>query len=989
MQHATIDFETYSEAGFVFNKAAKKWEGLLNASKKGLPCVGTAVYAKHASTRILSLAYKLPGQDVKVVMPKEGYLPKDLCDFLLEGGIFEAWNVSFERWIWEEVAVKLYFWPPIEPDRWRCAAAKSRAFAMPNSLADAGRVLKCNIQKDADGKRLLTKFSMPRNPTAKDSRLRVMVQDDPKDAQLLYNYNKRDVEAEIELSNLMPELSPFELKFWQCDQEINHRGVQIDTVSVLQCIHIIQQAHEKYNKELPALTNGAVTASSQIDRISSWMKSLGVHTDSLDKEHTTELLKNPLLLPQVRRVLEIRQLIGSAAVKKLYAMLNSVTTEGRVHDLFVYHSARTGRAAGEGVQPQNLPRGQEGFDVEKALGVISSGKLDIVEAAYGNAVNAVSNCLRGMFIAKRGHMLIASDYSAIEAVVLAELAGEKWRQDVFRTHGKIYEMSGSVISGVSFEEMLEYKERTGKHHEARKLGKVAELACFAPDTQVLTDSGYRRIVDVSLNDKLWDGIQWVTHGGLIAKGERMTLNLDGVRMTPNHPISLGHCWKEAKLLALNKNTLIQALAIGSVNLPIKATEEEAKKGIGSHFVNVLAEISQRLRIVISEIKDQPGVIYVLKRLQKTRLLNGLNNIGHMKTLSQNPKTDAGYVRDYRLQSDVAIKKIIKCIPTMEDGELRYVMNGAVALENFSNMSPHYPDGITKCLKWIASIITKGMNRATLDLYREQKTRSINEAFKKCSDESMTLSPVYDIVNAGANHRFTIKTDSGHLIVHNSGYGGWLSAWHNFGAGEFMDDEAIKSAILAWRDASPAIVEFWGGQQRWGEGLGYYGVEGASIQAVLYPGQTFAVRGSPIAFNVYNDALYCSLPSGRKLTYHAPRLEMSSRRPGTYELSYEGWNSNPKNGKPGWIRQSTYGGKLVENITQAVARDILAHAIVNLENQGYHVVLHVHDEIVCEVKKTSFRSVLAQMENIMSTMPTWAKGWPVVAKGGWIGERYCK
>lgn len=695
MQHATIDFETYSEAGFVYDKATRKWGPLLNASKKGLQCVGTAVYAKHPSTRILSLAYKLPGQDVKVIFPEPGYMPKDLCNFLLDGGIFEAWNVAFERWIWEEVAVKHYAWPSIDADRWRCAAAKARAFALPGKLSEAGRILDCAIQKDKDGTRLLNKFSMPRNPTVKDSRLRITLDDDPEDAKRLYEYNKQDVLAEIEISERVPELLPFELKFWQCDQEINHRGVQIDTLSVLNCINIIEQAHKKYNAELPALTGGAVESASQIARISGWMESLGVVTESLDKEHTSELLKNPLLLPQIRRVLEIRELIGSAAVKKLYAMLNTVTREGRVHDLFVYHSAHTGRAAGESVQPQNLPRGQEGFDVEKALCDIASGSLEAVESIHGNATTAVSNCLRGMFIVKPGHVLIGSDYSAIEAVVLAELAGESWRQEVFRTHGKIYEMSASKVTGLSFDEILAHKELTGKPHEARKLGKVAELA--------------------------------------------------------------------------------------------------------------------------------------------------------------------------------------------------------------------------------------------------------------------------------------------------SGYGGWLNAWHNFGANEFMDDEAIKRAILAWREASPAIVEFWGGQQRWGEGAQYFGVEGMAIQAVMYPNSVYRYNG--IYFEMNQDVLFITLPSGRKLTYHAPRLEPSARRPGTYSLSYEGWNTNPKYGAPGWVRKETYGGKLVENITQAVARDILANAIVNLEASGFPVVLHVHDEIVSEVPEGV--KTLEEFERIMSTMPEWCDKWPVMAKGGWVGRRYCK
>ena len=701
MNHITIDFETYSEAGYTFNEVTRKWDGLLNASKKGLSAVGVAAYAKHPSTRILSLAYKLPNADIRLWTPGDfDEKPLDLLACIENGAIIEAWNVSFERWIWEEVAVKRYGFSPMKPDQWRCAAAKSRAFALPGNLADAGRVLQTSTQKDKDGTRLLHKFSIPRNPTAKDGRLRITPENDHEDALKLYDYNRQDVQAEIEISERIPQLSDFELKFWQCDQEINHRGVQIDVIAVLQCIHIIQQAHDKYNAELPTLTDGSVTVSSQVARIRKWMAGLGVETESLDEEHINALLADPLLLPQIRRVLEIRQLIGSAAVKKLYKMLNQVTPEGRLHDLFIYHSARTGRAAGAGVQPQNLPRSQEGFDVDAALAVIATGSLEHVETVYGNATTAVSNCLRGMFIARPGHVLVASDYSAIEAVVLAELAGESWRQEVFRTHGKIYEMSGAVISGVPFQELIDYKERTGKHHEARKLGKVAELA--------------------------------------------------------------------------------------------------------------------------------------------------------------------------------------------------------------------------------------------------------------------------------------------------SGYGGWINAWKAFKADEFMTDEEIKTAILAWREASPAIVEFWGGQQRNWESE-YFGVEGAAVQAVLYPGQTFRERS--ITFICTDAVLYCTLPSGRELTYHAPRLELSSKRPGTYELSYEGWNTNPKNGAPGWIRMNTYGGKLTENIVSGVARDILANAVVNLEQHRFPVVLHVHDEIVAEIYDpqgmAKYSGTFAQFEAIMSTMPPWAEGWPVVAKSGWIGKRYCK
>ena len=204
----------------------------------------------------------------------------------------------------------------------------------------------------------------------------------------------------------------------------------------------------------------------------------------------------------------------------------------------------------------------------------------------------------------------------------------------------------------------------------------------------------------------------------------------------------------------------------------------------------------------------------------------------------------------------------------------------------------------------------------------------------------------------------------------------------------MSDDEIKTSILRWRDESPMIVEFWGGQQRRtarGWVPEFFGLEGAAVEAVLRPGVECRYRS--IGFVKTGDALYCSLPSGRYLTYHRPRLTPSERRPGTWDMSYEGWNTNPNNGARGWVRMQTYGGRLCENVTQAVARDIQRHAIVAHERAGYLIVLHVYDENVAEVPE-GFGS-LAEFEKIMATPPAFAAGWPIRAEGGWRGRRYRK
>lgn len=874
----SFDFETYSPAGFVWNEKTCKYEAPYGAKDKGLPVTGVAVYSEHPECEVLSMAYDLKdGRGVQLWIPKLG-LPKHLINHVLTGGVLEAWNSMFEHWIWNNVCCTKYGFPPLPLHQLRCAKAKAQAFSLPPSLEKAGDALNINNKKDKDGKRLLNLFSIPRNPTKNDNRKRITPDEEPEEAQKLYDYNRRDVEAEDEIARICPDLIPQELEFWYYSQVINYRGVQIDLDAIYNCVAIVDAAHKKYNAELSILTEGQVNSASEIQRLTSWVNSQGVMIESLTKEVVDELLKQPFrLTPKVKRALEIRQLIGLASVKKLYAMLNQVTSKGRLHDLFIYHSARTGRAAGTGPQPQNLPnsgpsvyvcshcsrhyvapqctwcggiRASDNQPTEwnhlaviDALETISTKSLGWVEHHWGDALATISACLRGMFIAAPGHDLICSDYSAIEAVVLAMLSGEQWREDVFRTHGKIYEMSASKISGTSFDDIVSYpKFNDGKKHPLRALGKVAELACFSHDTQVLTQRGYVPIVDVLLQDKLWDGVEWVNHEGVVPKGVKNTIVVDGVRMTPEHPVSLKHSWVEAKQLDSNDGMLTLALAIGSENLPT------------------------------SESMGDP--------LKETDL------------------------------ADVnAIEK--------------------------------------------------------------------SEIYKK---ESKNLSYVYDIVNAGPRHRFTIKTNSGHLIVHNSGYQGWVGGWTAFGADEFLNEQEIKEAILAWRAASPAIVNFWGGQKP-----SYFGLEGAAIQAVLNPGIKFTYRA--ISYISHANVLYCELPSGRHIVYHRPQVTHSERRPGTFSLSYEGWNTNQKYGTAGWMRIETWGGRLVENVVQGVARDILAHAIVNLEKAGYRIVLHVHDEIVAEVPE-NFGSI-EEFERIMSTLPKWAEGWPVVAKGGWRDKRYRK
>jgi DNA polymerase len=222
-----------------------------------------------------------------------------------------------------------------------------------------------------------------------------------------------------------------------------------------------------------------------------------------------------------------------------------------------------------------------------------------------------------------------------------------------------------------------------------------------------------------------------------------------------------------------------------------------------------------------------------------------------------------------------------------------------------------------------------------------------------------------------------------------GFGGFSGALFAFGF-EGEKKEADRT-WMAWRAASPAFEEMWGGQYRgvpWDiERREYFGLEGCAVQAVLSPGQVFFYRG--ITYQVIDDVLYCTLLSGRRMAYHQPRLWYGAKRDGwveCYSLTYMTWNTNAKMGPRGWVRMETYGGRLFENVVQATARDIMAHAVVNLEAAGYPVVLRVHDEVAAEVPN-GFGS-LEEFERILTDLPDWAKGWPIRA-AGWEGVRYHK
>lgn len=507
----SFDFETYSEAGFNIDPHTGKVRGAGTQGKGGLPVVGAPNYAAHASTEVLCMYYDLKdGKGRRAWYP--GFPdPTDLLAHISGGGLIEAWNVTFEFWIWNTVCTRRYDWPTLTLEQCRCAMAKSRRHSLPGALGRAAHVLG-TLEKDKEGERLIQKLTRPLTPTKNRQAHRWTPATAWDDFAALYKYCDVDVQTEDHASAKIPDLSPQELATWQVDQRINVRGVRVDVPTLEAMLDILGQTERKYTMELAQITQGAVGSVSEAAKFSAWLTENGVHTGTIDKAFVAEALKRDDLPPVCRRALEIRETLGATNVKKLRTLKLQVSSDGRLRDQYRYCGAdRTGRWAAGGVQLQNItakgPKSsqcescEEYFGahleecphcgawllhampdwtvdaVESCMRVIAKRDLALLERVWGDPITALCGCLRGLFTAKPGHDLICCDFSAIEAVAAACVTRCQWRIEVFSGDGKIYEASAAKATGIPLEEILEYKKKNGMHHPARKtIGKVRELA---------------------------------------------------------------------------------------------------------------------------------------------------------------------------------------------------------------------------------------------------------------------------------------------------------------------------------------------------------------------------------------------------------------------------------------------------------------------------------------------------------------------------------
>lgn len=417
---------------------------------------GVYPYARHPSTAIWCMAWAFDEDEPQIWVPGE-LLPAQIAEHIAAGGTIHAWNAQFERVMWNDCAVRLYGFPRVPLEQWVCTAAAAAAMALPRALAQAAEVLGVAAQKDAAGHRLMLQMCRPRRMEEAGP----VWWEDPSKIERLVQYCLQDVRTEVAVAQRLRPLGETERRVYLLDQRINDRGVRLDEELARAAKAAAEEELERQNAILVEATGGEVDSVTRLAQLRAWLASRGVETDSLDKVAVRDLLARGDLPPDVLSALSARAEAGRSSIAKIDAMLACLGTDGRMRGLLLYHGASTGRWSGRLVQPQNFPRPElDDAEIEAAIAATLAGEPQ--------PLGVIASLLRSMMVPAEGAEFVAADYAAIEARVLAWVAGQDDLVELFRRGGDPYKEIASVIYGVPYDKVT----KTQRQH-----GKVTILGC--------------------------------------------------------------------------------------------------------------------------------------------------------------------------------------------------------------------------------------------------------------------------------------------------------------------------------------------------------------------------------------------------------------------------------------------------------------------------------------------------------------------------------
>lgn len=915
---------------------------------------GVYRYAGCHTTDIWCMAYAFDDEEPRVWVPGDP-VDQRLADHISEGGMLRAWNANFERVIWNCIMVRRYGWPATSSTQWHCTMAQARAMGLPGALGQAAAVLAVEQQKDKEGQALMMRMARPRRTTENGEHV---WWDVPSKIKQLIDYCVQDVHTEVSVAKALTALSPTERNIFLLDQRINDRGMCLD----LPLLHLVRDLADKsrneINVEIARLTSGAVKSATRGSELIEWLGRYGVVTKSVDKHHVAKMLEDDRLHPVIRRVLELRQAGAKSSTAKLDSMNYAVCVDGRMRGLLQYHGAATGRWSGRLVQPQNFPRPSLGNEeIEEVIGKLLTHQ-DTAEHGHGTVL--ASDLLRSLLVAAPGHRLMFADYSAIEARVLAWMAGQQDLVDAFAAGRDVYIDMAARITG-------RRPDSIPKSSPARQLGKGVILGCgFGMSAKRFAD---------------YSGVDLPTAQTSVAAYREQ-----------NHRIVA--YWRELEelYLSLGREAIERGESYMQVPLPS-----------GRYLTYHGPKIVQR-ETPWGEMRDtlQVETLNSFTRQWTTQLIWG--GLATENCIAEDTLvlTDGGWkpiqsVRDSDLVHDgvdfvahggLVFKSVQTCTEIdgvwmtpdhevlTDDGwaaaqtEPRPYRPTIWGLDSPAPRTPRWQEIILAVSVRLRRAMRKGRNggnqgcgtganaKLRMPDFASQigaAPNSRHEPTPRVCSLAEHERPVPVALASGLAELWRARDNSVRELARQvrellERYGAELSAW---------------VGIRPDRQRRPLLA---------GElPMGYETAERYEPEG-YYPKsrRSGVIEGD--RYKSVNDILPVETwMGGRGTAPHTP-----PRKP-VYDIV----NAGPRHR---FVVLGDNGPFIVHNCVQATARDIMAHAMMRLEMLGYPVVCSVHDEIICEVPDG--QGTLEEMVQIMTAPPPWAKDCPINAEGE-EGKRYRK
>ena len=931
---------------------------------------GSFKYIEDPSFDVLLLAYAWDDEPVKLVDFAQGETwPEDFLQGLRDPDVTcIAHNCAFER----AVIGKLLEYTP--PEHWFDTMHLTAHCGLPLGLDGACKALGLpeDQAKMKEGKALIRYFCTPPKATKTNGgRPWNLPEHAPEKWDTFRRYCAQDVNSMRTIFNLLKRWLPDETerRIWALDARINENGMRAD-------IPFVQHAMEMDGKYKAELTEQAIAVSgienpNSVQQVKDWLKDQeDIEVPSLNKKEVADVIAS-LKTDRAKQLMEIRSELSKTSTKKYDAFIRCAGEDDHVRGCFQFFGAHSGRWSGRLVQLQNLKQNHLP-DLDDARELVKTGDFECFEMLYPNVTGTLSELIRTSLIAEPGEQFVVSDFSAIEARVSAWFAHEEWVLDVFRNGGDIYCDTASQMFKVPV-------VKNGENGHLRQKGKVAILACIAEGELVLTDTGLVPIENVTTAMKVWDGENWVTHEGLIYKGEREVITYDGLTATPDHlvwvegeqrPIQLGvaaSCGARLVQTGDGRNPI----RLGRGYQPGETVEQDLEsllcpdevRGMRGRSMAEPDEPAARCVEGMPEMLTAEGTTEVVRQETNCRK----TEMREPKRRQLRPVRGAGNpIRFSECEScrDVPDRKLWNPGQGTGDGPHRYeweLRPGKYPIRNDegerSEQAMHRSDRMGPTV--LALCVHNSDPKTVLrdDEGRDHPGRrdcGVREAKELERDQGKVR--VYDLRNAGPNHRFTV---SGRL-VHNCGYGGGVNALKAFGADKMgMTNEEMAQTVDLWRKANPSICAMW------------KSLETAMKKCIVHKATTVDKIGG-VRFRWEKGIVWMRLPSGREMAYYGAEYGESRFKNGM-TLSYLGIDS-----KKNFTRIETWGGRVFENCVQATARDCLRDTMLRLDADGWDIRGHIHDEVICS-EPINGRGV-EEMCEVFARPIDWAPGLPLTGAG---------